>query len=380
MSGDVLVVGAGVAGLALARALGSRGVACDLVERLDGTPTPGLGLNLPGNALRALGALGLEAAVVSRGRQIRRREYRTRTGKLLFVVDEQRFWGPVGPSVCLRRGDLIAILQTGTVVPKPRWGTTVVGVAREGGAVRVDFMSAPSKTYHLVAGADGAHSVVRSAVTAAAARPSLMTASSWRFMIENPGVECWTAWSGASGTLLLIPVDDRYAYGYASATRGTGISDDPAWLAATFACFASPVPEAVEAALEHPTDLYYSAVDDILCDRWSLGRVVLIGDAAHAMGPVWAQGAALALEDALVLADLLNGSDDWAEVGAAYQQRRWKRVARVQAATTRMSRIAGLPSALRDAVAPVLGPRTYRAAYGPLRSPLGHHGGRNEAS
>jgi 2-polyprenyl-6-methoxyphenol hydroxylase-like FAD-dependent oxidoreductase len=93
-----------------------------LVERLDGTPTPGLGLNLPGNALRALGALGLEDAVVSRGRQIRRREYRTRTGKLLFMVDEQRFWGSVGPSMCLRRGDLIAILQTGPVVPKPRVG------------------------------------------------------------------------------------------------------------------------------------------------------------------------------------------------------------------------------------------------------------------
>jgi 2-polyprenyl-6-methoxyphenol hydroxylase-like FAD-dependent oxidoreductase len=163
----------------------------------------------------------------------------------------------------------------------------VVSVAREGGAVRVDFMSAPSKTYNLVVGADGAHSVVRSAVTAAAARPSLMTASSWRFMIDNPGVDCWTPWSGASGTLLLIPVDDAYAYGYASATRGTGVSDDPAWLAATFASFASPVPEAVEAALEHPTDLYYSAVDDILCDRWSLDRLVLIGDAAHAMGPVW---------------------------------------------------------------------------------------------
>ena len=95
--------------------------------------------------------------------------------------------------------------------------------------------------------------------------------------------------------------------------------------------------------------------------------MVLVGDAAHAMGPVWAQGAALALEDALVLADLLGGSGRWAKAGQAYEQRRRPRVAQVQQATDRMSRVAGLPTVLRDLIAPAVGPRTYRAAYGPLR-------------
>ena len=342
---------------------------CDLVERTPAPPSPGLGLNLPGNALRALGLLGLADAVISRGRRILRREYRTRTGRLLFAVDEAGFWGPDAPSVCIRRGDLINILLSGRVAAKVRWGTTVLGVAPVGDRVRVDLRQLPSEIHDLVVGADGVHSVVRPAVTGGESRPSLMTAASWRFMINNPGVDCWTAWSGLLGTFLLIPVDDTFAYGYASATRGSSVPDDRAWLASTFAAFASPVPAAVAAALEHPAELHYSSVGEVWCERWTLGRLVLIGDAAHAMGPVWAQGAALALEDALVLADLVGSSGMWAGVGEAYEQRRRARVAEVQRATVRMSRVAGLPTVLRDLVAPVVGPHTYRAAYGPLRSP-----------
>lgn len=67
-------------------------------------------------------------------------------------------------------------------------------------------------------------------------------------------------------------------------------------------------------------------------------------------------GCALALEDALVLADLLADGRDWSDVGAEFERLRRPRVAHVQAAKDRMSRIAALPSRLRDLVAPVLGP------------------------
>ncbi|MGH3985460.1 MAG: FAD-dependent oxidoreductase [Pseudonocardiaceae bacterium] len=105
-------------------------------------------------------------------------------------------------------------------------------------------------------------------------------------------------------------------------------------------------------------------------DTHRCGGVALIGDAAHATAPVWAQGAALAIEDALVLADLLAARSDWAGVGAEFERLRRPRVAHVQAATDRMSRIAGLPGRLRDIVAPIVGPTAYRAAYGPLRAPV----------
>jgi 2-polyprenyl-6-methoxyphenol hydroxylase-like FAD-dependent oxidoreductase len=197
-----------------------------------------------------------------------------------------------------------------------------------------------------------------------------MTEASWRFTAPNPGVDCWTVWSGGQGTFLLIPVDQQHVYGYASTTRGGAAGDDPQWLGSTFAGFPEPVAATVAAVLDDPDRLYYSPVEEVRGARWSRGRLAVIGDAAHATGPVWAQGAAMALEDALVLADLLAGRDDWSRVGAEFERLRRPRVAHVQAATDRMSRLAGLPSRFRDMVAPVLGPRAYRDAYGPLRLPV----------
>jgi 2-polyprenyl-6-methoxyphenol hydroxylase-like FAD-dependent oxidoreductase len=371
VKGRLLVVGGGIAGFGLLRALSLRGVSCTLVERLSAPSAPGLGLNLPGNALRALTALGLADDVVRRGMRIRRREYRNNAGRLLFAVDEEAFWGTVGPSVCVRRGDLLDVLRASTTEVIPRWDTPVAGAELVDEGVRVHLESGPTETYDFVVGADGVHSSLRRAVVPAdAPRRSLMTEASWRFTAPNPGVDCWTVWSGRQGTFLLIPVDGEHVYGYASATRGGAAGDDPQWLAATFSGFPEPVATTVAAVLDDPGQLYHSPVEEVRCQRWSRGRLALIGDAAHATGPVWAQGAALALEDGLVLAGLLAEQDSWSRVGAEFERLRRPRVAHVQAATDRMSRIAGLPSRLRDMVAPVLGPRAYRAAYGPLRTPV----------
>jgi 2-polyprenyl-6-methoxyphenol hydroxylase-like FAD-dependent oxidoreductase len=83
---------------------------------------------------------------------------------------------------------------------------------------------------------------------------------------------------------------------------------------------------------------------------------------------VWAQGVALALEDAQVLAELLASHDDWNRVGPEYERRRRPRVEHVSAATDRLSRLAGMPIRLRDALMPFAGPRSYRAAYHPLQA------------
>jgi 2-polyprenyl-6-methoxyphenol hydroxylase-like FAD-dependent oxidoreductase len=308
---------------------------------------------------------------VDRGVRIRRREYRNRTGRLLFAVDEEAFWGQVGPSVCLRRGDLLDVLRASSPEVTPRWDTPVAGAELEGDGVRVQLESGLVETYDFVVGADGVHSAVRRALLLEDdLRRSLMTQASWRFTVPNPGVDCWTVWAGAQGTFLLIPVDAEHVYGYASATRGGAAGDDPRWLEATFAEFPEPVAGTIGAVLDAGDELYYSPVEEVRCQRWSRGRLVLVGDAAHATGPVWAQGAALALEDAIVLADLLATGDDWTGVGAEFERLRRPRVDHVQAATDKMSRLAGLPGRLRDLVAPVLGPRTYRHAYEPLRTPV----------
>ncbi|MBX9243545.1 FAD-dependent monooxygenase [Actinotalea ferrariae] len=380
--GAIGVVGGGIAGSALARALSLRGVACTVLERSSGPSAEGLKINLPGNAVRALAALGVADETMDRGIRVRRREYRNGAGRLLFAVDEERFWGSGQPSVCLRRGILLEVLRRDVALADVRWAAPVdeVTTSTSGASVRVP--PAGPERFDLVVGADGVRSRVRAAIAAAAGGPaapaqgSLMTETSWRFVVANPGVDCWTVWSGSRGTLLLIPVDDAHVYGYASATRGGPAGSGRDWLRTTFAAFPAPVVEATVAALAPGAELYHSPVDEVRGRRWNAGRLVLIGDAAHAVAPVWAQGAALALEDAVVLAALVAAGGDWSRLGSDLERARRPRVEHVQRMTDRMSRIARVPPLLRDLTAPSVGPRAYASAYAPLREPADPSPGR----
>lgn len=377
MSSSILVVGAGVAGLALSRALALRGLECTVVDQRPCAPGLGMGLNLPGNAIRALADLGVVDRALRRGKPVRRREYRNGRGRLLFAVEDAEFWRGVGSPVCMRHGHLLEALRTANS-DTVRYGARALSARPVAQQVEVQMAGEETtRNYDLVVGADGVRSAMRSAVAEAdVVRASAMTRSSWRLIGDNPGVECWTAWSGADATFLLIPVENGLVYGYAASTRGGTTGTDPSWLAGAFAGFPDPVTEVIAGVLSGAGELHHAPVDEVRQRCWHRGRLVLIGDAAHATGPVWAQGAAMALEDALVLADVLSRHRDWSNVGATFEHLRRSRVDHVQAATDNMSRLARLPIWLRDLAAPTFGPRAYRDAYEPLRShPLSRKGG-----
>jgi 2-polyprenyl-6-methoxyphenol hydroxylase-like FAD-dependent oxidoreductase len=367
----VLVVGGGIAGFSMMRALDHRGIPAVLVDRLNGPPDVGLGLNLPGNAVRALRDLGVDEELKQRGVPVRRREYRNARNRLLFAIDEAGFWGADAGSICALRGDVLELLRLGVSASAVRWGTTVSAVLEREDQVEVSFPDTDAENYDFVVGADGVHSGVRTSVFGRVGRRTAqLSAASWRFMTTNPGVECWSSWTGPAETFLLIPLGGERVYGYASATKGRPVDIDRQWLWSTFGDYPEPVRSTVSSVLAEPSSLYHSPIEEVRLDSWHRGRVVLIGDAAHATAPVWAQGAALAAEDALVLAELLTTRDDWAMVGGEFERRRRPRVEHVQKMTDRLSRTAGLPGWLRDAILPVVGPRTYRETFGPLREPV----------
>jgi 2-polyprenyl-6-methoxyphenol hydroxylase-like FAD-dependent oxidoreductase len=361
-SQDVFVAGGGIAGLALARALRAQQIPVSVAERGDATVRHGLAINLPGNAIAAFDRLGLGAEVRAAGYPVHRREYRTARDKLLFGVDEAAFWGPDAVPHCVRRSDLLAILGRDIPVRRP---VAVTAVRPQGTTVEIELDGQTTETYGFVAGADGVRSTVRAAVTdASGVRIAPLSSASWRLMAPNPGVAGWTGWSGPAGTFLLIPVSGDEVYGYASATGGGTVTDDPAWLFDTFGGY----PEPVQKVLASHTELYHSPITEVRLSTWARGRCALVGDAAHATAPVWAQGAALALEDALTLAEVL-AQGDWDTAGQRYLAERSPRVAHVQYQTDRFTRTAGLPTWLRDRIAPFVGPKSYQAAYGPLRAP-----------
>ena len=124
----VLVVGAGLAGLALARALRQVGSDPEVIDRAAAWEVAGTGIYLPANGARALRALGLERTVADRGAEIGRQRVLDPRGRVLVDVDLHRFWGDVGPCLALHRAELHQVLREGVAVgsrhrgPRPRAG------------------------------------------------------------------------------------------------------------------------------------------------------------------------------------------------------------------------------------------------------------------
>jgi 2-polyprenyl-6-methoxyphenol hydroxylase-like FAD-dependent oxidoreductase len=369
-SGRVLIAGGGIAGLAVRRALHRHGIPSLTVERRDEPTDAGLAINLPGNAVQALSQLGVLEDLRAVGARVRRREYRTDADRLLFAVDENAFWGTEAGPHCVRRADLLRLLNRDLVPDDLRRGETVVALRPGSDGHAIALGDGTIESGALLVGADGVHSTVRRSLFGDhALGAALLATRSWRFMAPDPGLEAWTLWAGRGALLLLIPVDRGEVYGWMTAPVAAVPDGDLSGLRAAFATFPRRVRDTLDAVLARPAALHHSPLEEVRIPCWTRDRVVLVGDAAHASAPVWAQGAALALEDALVLADLLAMRADWARIGPAFESLRRPRVAHVQAMTDRMSRSAAMPPWARRILLPVLGPRSYRATYGPLRAP-----------
>ncbi|TCQ06538.1 FAD-dependent monooxygenase [Sphingomonas sp. PP-CC-3A-396] len=368
-SGEILIVGAGIAGLAVARALQERSVPFSVVERRLVPTDGGLAIVLPGNAMQALATLGLREQIEAIGHPIGRRQYRAANDRLLCEIDEDAFWGPTCRPCCVRRSALLAMLADGLPHHSVWHDAGVAAMVSHARHAEVTLTNGASLSARLVVGADGVHSTIRAQtfVGQSGVTGALMAQSSWRFMAPNPGVDCWSLWTGADGMVLLVPVDGDAVYGWVATTRPHPAGSPTNPIARMEHGFPERVRRALRHALSQEGSLYHSPMEEVRLPTWHRGRAVLVGDAAHATAPVWAQGAALALEDAIVLARSVGEHLDIATALSDYQHQRWKRVAHVQRLTDAMSRAAKLPNLIRNALLPVIGPRRYRQTYEPLK-------------
>jgi 2-polyprenyl-6-methoxyphenol hydroxylase-like FAD-dependent oxidoreductase len=363
----VLIVGAGIAGLAAARTLRGWGAAVEIIERASSPATEGAGIYLPGNAMRALDDLGVGAQVARGAVVIGHQRVLDHSGRLLFDVDVSEVWDGVGACVALPRTALHAVLLAGAGSSSIKWATTIKAIHEDHEGVAVEFDDGTIDRYDLVLGADGLHSTVRRLVVDAAP-PRPVGQFARRFVIPHPDSEpVWSAMLGPKTSFLTIPIGGGRIYCY---TDGPAVSPQPS-LHETLANYAPPAPELLAAlgdARAGNGNVQAGPIEEVVLGSWSRGAVLLIGDAAHATSPNMAQGAAMALEDALVLADCLESSATIAEAIGAFERRRRARTDWVLHQTHRRDRTRTLPGVVRDLVLRQFGPQIFRANYRPLRA------------
>jgi 2-polyprenyl-6-methoxyphenol hydroxylase-like FAD-dependent oxidoreductase len=343
----VLVVGSGAAGAATATLLAREGVAVDLVDIKPDVSAIGSGITLQGNALRVLRELGVWEQVAEHGFPFDTLGLRAPdvAGTLIAERDDVRTGGPDLPAtVGMYRPTLAAILvdQARAVGAKIRFGTSCTDLAQDEDGVDVTFADGSSGRYDLVVGADGIRSWTRSRLgIALETRRTGM--GIWRVFAPRPATVTRTDlfYGGPSYIAGYCPTgeDSLYAYIVERAQDRSFLPpvDRLAVMRQLAAAYHGPWDDIREDLTDASRVNYTWFETHVLPAPWNRGRVVLIGDAAHACPPTLAQGAAQALEDAAVLAEVLLDSgrvDD--AMWAAFTGRRYDRARTVVEASNQL--------------------------------------------
>ncbi|MFJ2886713.1 FAD-dependent oxidoreductase [Streptomyces sp. NPDC087305] len=342
----VLVIGGGASGNAITILLRRAGVNVDLIEASpDWNATTGSGITLQGNALRVLRELGVWEQVEASGYAFGSLGVTAPDGTVLFVAEDIRTGGEDLPATLgmqrpqLQRILIDAVRASGAGI---RLGTTAETLDQNADGVSVRFSDGTAGRYDLVIAADGLGSATRATI-GITDKPEPTGMAIWRIAAPRPASVTRTdlVYGGPAYIAGYCPTggDTLYAYLVEACRDRTAI--DPAAYADEMRRLAQGYggvwPE-ITAHITDPRKVNYTWFDRLLVEgSWHRGRVVLVGDAAHCCPPTLAQGAAMSLEDAVVLAELLSTGRDWSdELLQAYYDRRIPRVRTVVEASVQI--------------------------------------------
>jgi len=335
----VLVVGGGVGGLTASATLARRGVEVVLIERRPAFDIPGVGLGQPANALRVYDTLGVLDEILATGFSYDRMFLFDRSRRLIvehkFLLGDDRV-----PAFCaLSRLQLHEILlgaaeRAGVNV---RLGITVTSIQQEPGRVEVAFSNGRNDSFDLLAGFDGIRSAIRLHLVGTAFAPRFSGYGAWRVQAARPDYVCGMEFlQGVGSKTGAMPLSNDTMYLFhicpEAASADFAAQDHARLLTQRLAQYGSYVAQ-IAATLNGDSDIVYSPIEPLLLPwPWFRGRVVIGGDAAHVFAPHLTQGAAMAAEDALVLArELLNDDCDVETRLMRYTIKRYPRCAFVYA-------------------------------------------------
>ncbi|MFF3781082.1 FAD-dependent monooxygenase [Streptomyces sp. NPDC001933] len=334
----VLIHGGGIGGLTLATALARRGHTVEVAELRDELDALGVGIIQPSNALHVMREIGVLDDCLEAGFEWEILTIADPAGNTLAEIPQPRM-GDAPSNNGIPRPALARVLNSAAVAAgaKIRFGTTITELTDDGSGVDVTLSDGSSGRWDLVAGFDGIGSPLRTRLYGDRYTPEYTGFANWRVTVPRQpqvrGVVMGTA--GKEAKALLTPITEELMYLGAVFAESEDFRPDPEraheQLTERLAMFSGPVAEAL-ATVTDPASVVYSRISQVTVEEpWHVGRVVLAGDAAHASTPHIAQGAAMAVEDALVLAESLDAGSGVAEALEAWEARRRPRAMWVQA-------------------------------------------------
>ncbi len=313
MNYDCIISGGGIAGLTTAIALQKEGYRVKVLERAKELKEVGAGLGLGANAWKGLDCLGVTEGLANKCNEIETMKLLDQKGSPISILDMAGLNEKYRmASFTVHRADLLNTLFSSLQPDTVEFGKKVVDYEQDEDKVTVLLEDGSAIKADALIAADGIHSSVRKKCLPDV-KPRYSGYTCWRAVVTVPNEsvvpEEFTETWGAKGRFGIVPLKDNQIYWFAcvnapyqSKTMSNFTKSD---LYRLFQNYHSPIPELIQRTRED--ELIWNDVIDLNpIDRFAFGKVLLIGDAAHATTPNMGQGAGQAIEDAIILSKVLR--------------------------------------------------------------------------
>lgn len=328
----ILLIGGGIGGLTAAIALRRKGFAVDLIERDPEWSVYGVGIIQQSNVVRAMDQLGLLDEYVAAGCGFDQVEIYVPSGQRVAVVPSPQLVDGKPANMGIGRRALQRVLadRARTLGTAIRLGVTVSSFDDDGEGVDVTFADGGTARYDAVIAADGVYSETRGTLFPNLPEPEFTGQSVWRYNFDRPADHAGLCvFNGPTG-IGLVPMSPDKMYMFVTTPEPGNPWYARSELASQMRAKLGTVPAPqIRMLAEQITDndevVYRPLHAFFLEGDWHKGRVALLGDAVHATTPHLGQGAGMAIEDAIVLAEELARTDDAEAAFVAYRSRRFER-------------------------------------------------------
>lgn len=328
---QILIIGGGIGGLTSAIALGQGGHDVTVIERDPTWSVYGVGIIQQSNVLRAAHDLGILDQYLAAGIGFDAVEIFAPNGMKVARVPGHPAADGLPANLGIGRPALHELLGNAAKAAgaRIRLGITATEINDRGDGVAVVFSDGSAGNYDLVIGADGAYSDTRATILPDAEGPAFTGQAVWRYNFPRPAdLDALQVYNGPTG-VGLVPISQDLMYMYVTTPEPDNPRYDTVGLAAAMRAKLAACSPVIRALADQITDdhgvVYRPLEAMIVGGEWHKGRVVLLGDAVHAATPHLGQGAGMAIEDSIVLAEEIGKAGDPEQAFAAYRARRFDR-------------------------------------------------------